>query len=254
MALHTVDDLRLVKTPGELAKIKRAAAINDRVFAQLLNRLKPGMRECDVVELIKRLLEREGAEALAFPPLVASGPHAAAIHHGIKERRADRTMEEVPCTKKLKRGEMVVLDFGAAIKGYCSDMTRTVFLGNPDAKQTRIYKLVLQAQQAALLKVTSDVTGGAVDRAARQTIVKGGYRAAFAHGTGHGVGLQIHERPNLKRGVREKLKAGEVITVEPGIYLAGWGGIRIEDLVLVKRDGYELMSGSPKNLESMVIK
>lgn len=254
MTLKVIEDLRLVKTPREIAKIKKSAGINDRVFAKLLKRLRPGMRECEVVELIKKLLAAEGAQALAFPPLVASGPHAAQIHHGIKERRADRTMEEVPCKKKIKRGEMVVIDFGAVVKGYCSDMTRTVFLGRPDAKQTKIYNLVLQAQQKAFKVIKEGVTGGQVDRAARRTIVQGGYRAAFAHGSGHGVGLQIHERPNLKKGVREKLKAGEVITVEPGIYLRGWGGVRIEDLVLVTKTGYELLSYSAKRLEDVTLK
>lgn len=254
MTLQVLEDVRLVKTPAELAKIRQAAAINDRVYSHLLKNMRIGMRECEVVELIKKLLEREGAEALAFPPLVASGPHAAAIHHGVRTRRADRTMIGVPCQKRLKRNEMIVLDFGAVVGGYNSDMTRTVFLGRPDAKQTKIYNLVLTAQQNALAIVRVRVTGGEVDRAARQTIVKGGYRAAFAHGTGHGVGLQIHERPNLKKGVREKLVAGEVITIEPGIYLRGWGGVRIEDLVVVRKNGYELLSHSAKRLEDVTLK
>ncbi|MFY9484506.1 MAG: M24 family metallopeptidase [Patescibacteria group bacterium] len=253
MALEILEDLRLVKSPRELAKIRAAADINDRVHSNVLKNIRMGMRECDVVELIKKLLEREGAKALAFPPLVASGTHAAAIHHGVRTLRADRTMIEVPCQKRLRRGEMVVLDFGAVVDGYNSDMTRTVFLGKPDAKQTKIYNLVLAAQQAALAMVREGVTGGQVDRAARQIIVNAGYRAAFAHGTGHGVGLQIHERPNLKKGVREKLVAGEVITIEPGIYLRGWGGVRIEDLVLVTKSGYELLSKSPKNLGKAII-
>lgn len=244
MTLQTIDELRLVKQPAELGKIKKAAMINDRVFDKLRTQITYGMREFEVVELVKRLLKKWGAQALAFPPLVASGPHAAAIHHSI-----DR-----PCTKKLKRGEMVVIDFGATVKGYNSDMTRAIFLGKPDTKQVKIYNLVLAAQQAALDVVREGVSGGSVDRAARATIVAGGYRAAFRHGTGHGVGLQIHERPNLKPRVRERLKAGEVITVEPGIYLKGWGGVRIEDLVLVKRDGYELLSHSPKDLESVTLK
>lgn len=259
MTLQVLDDLRLVKTPAELAKIRQAAAINDRVYSRILKNLRIAMRrgrlprECEVVELIKKLLAREGGEALAFPPLVASGTHAAAIHHGVRTLRADRTMVEAPCQKRLKRGEMVVLDFGVAVSGYNSDMTRTVFLGKPDAKQTKIYNLVLAAQQAALAVVREGVTGGQADRAARQTIAAGGYRAAFAHGTGHGVGLQIHERPNLKKGVRETLIAGEVITIEPGIYLRGWGGVRIEDLILVKANGYEMLSQSPKALGEVVV-
>lgn len=253
MVIQVLDDLRLVKTPAELAKIRQAANINDRVYSRILKNLRIDLRECEVVELIKKLLAAEGAQALAFPPLVASGPHAAAIHHGVRTLQADRTMVELPCQKRLKRGEMVMLDFGAVVGGYNSDMTRTVFLGKPDAKQTKIYNLVLAAQQAALAVVREGVTGGAVDRAARQTIATGGYRAAFAHGTGHGVGLQIHERPNLKKGVREKLVAGEVITVEPGIYLRGWGGVRIEDLVLVTKNGYELLSQSPKEFEKATI-
>lgn len=243
MTLQTIDELRLIKKRGELAKISKAAIINDRVFSKLLSWLRPGLRECDVVAYISRELERAGAQALAFPPLVASGPHAAAIHHAI----------DWQCTKRLKRGQMVVIDFGATVKGYNSDMTRTIFLGKPDAKQVKIYTLVLAAQQAALDVVREGATGGSVDRAARQTIVNGGYRAAFRHGTGHGVGLQIHERPNLKPRVRERLKAGEVITIEPGIYLRGWGGVRIEDLVLVTKQGYELLSHAPKQFEQVMI-
>ncbi len=196
-----------------------------------------------MVTLIKQLLEREGAEALAFPPLVASGAHAAAIHHAIDWR----------CDKKLARGNMVVIDFGAAVNGYNSDMTRTVFLGKPDAKQTNIYNFVLAAQEAQLKKVREGISGGAVDKVGRHIIVKGGYRAAFRHGSGHGVGLQIHERPNLKQGSREKLLAGEVITIEPGIYLKAWGGVRIEDLILVTKNGHESLSHAPKTLEEMVL-
>lgn len=209
----------------------KAIKIAEEVFRKL--RLLPGTTEKEVARWIRRELKLNGAEREAFRIIVASGvrsvkPHAFATN------------------KRLRIGEIVMIDFGALHQGYRSDITRTYFLGKPTPKQRKIYRLVLKAQKAAIKKVKAGILARAVDRAARSVIERAGFGKNFIHSTGHGVGRKVHEPPRISRKSEERLKAGQVITIEPGIYIRGWGGIRIEDMVRVTRTGCKILTRVPK--------
>lgn len=230
-----VERLRTVKDEEELAAIRRAAALADRTFREVLAEVRPGVAERDLAAELEYRMRRAGAEGVAFDTIVASGPRSALPHGRAGERR-------------LQPGDLVTFDFGARVDGYCSDCTRTVVLGRADAEQRRIYALVLEAQEAALAAVRAGVPGRQVDAAARGRIEAAGLGERFGHGTGHGVGLEVHEAPRLNRTSEDVLAAGMVVTVEPGVYISGWGGVRIEDLVVVRGDGAEVLTPFTKEL------
>jgi len=230
-----VERLRRVKDAGEIAAMQRAAGIADRAFQEVCRKLRPGKKEREVALEVDYLMRQSGAQRTAFETIVASGPNGALPHARPGER-------------KIRKGDLVVFDLGAVWGEYCSDMTRTVAVGGLSPKQRRMYDLVHRAQQAGLQAVTSGTRAADVDRAARQVIEKEGLGKTFGHGLGHGVGLDVHEAPSLNGKSADRLEPGMTVTVEPGIYLAGWGGIRIEDLVVVRKGAPELLTRTTKDL------
>ncbi len=231
---EAVEPIRAVKDEAELAAIRKAVALTDAGFDYLCGRLEPAMTEHEAAWELEAYLRTHGADALAFEPLVASGPNAAMAHHH-------------PTDRLIRRGEPIVIDFGVKVDGYCSDLTRTVSLGNAGAKYDEVYEVVRRAQQAAIDGMRAGMTGAQVDALARDSIGAAGYGDSFGHGLGHGVGLAVHEAPRAGRLETEAvLPAGATLTLEPGVYLTGWGGVRIEDLVVVREDGVELLSRADK--------
>lgn len=231
----TVEMWRAVKSEDELATIRRAAAITDIAVSQVPELARPSMTEAELAWLVEKSLRENGGEAVAFDVIVASGPNAALPHHHPGERR-------------LQPGDAIVVDLGAQVDGYKSDLTRTFFLGaEPDAQFREIYDLTLRAEMTALEGIRPGLSGVAADALARDVIGSAGHAEHFGHGLGHGVGLDIHEEPRLSPlSKTTALEPGMVVTVEPGVYLPGWGGVRIEDLVVVTEDGVELLSHAPK--------
>jgi Xaa-Pro aminopeptidase len=230
-----VETLRMVKDEDELAILRQAALLGCRLFDQILGFLRPGLREIDVAAELEHQARVLGAEGMSFETIAASGPRSA-LPHG----RAT--------TSRLPRRGFLTLDFGVILNGYCSDMTRTIHFGPPKPKERSAYESVLEAQQAAVAAVTSGVSCGDVDEAARSVLRKAGLAEAFSHSTGHGVGLEIHEPPRVGTGQTTRLLPGMVVTIEPGVYLEGEFGIRIEDMVAVTRTGRDVLTPSPKAL------
>ncbi|MBH1940192.1 aminopeptidase P family protein [Mobilitalea sibirica] len=230
-----VTRLRRIKTPQELEYLKQAEAIGDKVFSEILDFIKPGMTELEVAARIEYLLKTKGGQGLSFHAIVASGINSSMPH-------------AVPTQKKIEVGDFLTMDFGCIYEGYCSDMTRTIVIGKATDKQKGIYNKVLEAQEAALAVIKAGLTGREVDKVARDIIYQAGYEGCFGHGLGHGVGLFIHESPRLSAMEDEILQPGMVETVEPGIYLKGYGGVRIEDMVVVTKTGYENFTFSEKKL------
>jgi Xaa-Pro aminopeptidase len=232
---ETVEPWRAVKTADELAMIRRAAAITDAVAARIPEMVRAGMSERELAWLVERALREEGAESVAFDVIAASGPNAALPHHH-------------PGDRLLQEGDSLIIDMGAQAAGYKSDLTRTFYLGDePDEQFQNIYDITLRAQEAALAGLRPGLSGVAGDALARDVISAAGHAEHFGHGLGHGVGLFIHELPRLSPlSTAAALEAGMVVTVEPGIYLPGWGGVRIEDLVLITEDSAEVISQAPK--------
>jgi Xaa-Pro aminopeptidase len=230
-----VQTLRLQKDDDELAVMSEAALLGCKLFDYVLGIIRPGMAEIELAAELEHKARLLGAEAMSFETIVASGARSA-LPHG----RASKT--------PLPRKGFLTLDFGIIHKGYCSDMTRTVHLGNPTANERAAYEAVLEAQQAAVAAVGSGVCCGDVDEAARSVLRKAGLAEAFSHSTGHGVGLEIHEPPRIGAGQKTHLREGMVITIEPGIYLAGQFGIRIEDMVAVATNGARTLTPAPRVL------
>ncbi len=235
VAVDGVDRLRWVKEPDELARIRRAVAIADAGYAHIQGFLRPGVRERDVAIELEFFMRRDGADKEAFETIVASGVRSS-LPHG----RAS--------SKGLQAGDFVTVDFGAVAGGYHSDCTRTVVLGDPSDRQREIYNLVRTAQEAALHGIRPGLSGKDADALARKVIAEAGHGDHFGHGLGHGVGLAIHEGPTLSPREDATLEAGMVVTVEPGVYLPGWGGVRIEDLVVLTPGGCEILTAAPKGL------
>jgi Xaa-Pro aminopeptidase len=230
-AAGIVEDLRAVKSANEIERIASAAALADRALAHMVNLLRPGAVEREIALEGEFLMRREGAEAAAFPVIVASGPHSALPH-------ADST------DRALEPGDLVVIDIGARVSGYCSDMTRTFAIAPASDKAREIYEVVHRAQRAAAAQVRAGAVCGDLDAVARSLIEEAGHGDDFGHGLGHGVGIDVHERPRLAKGEETRLAAGNVVTVEPGIYLDGFGGVRLEDLIAVTEDGAQTLTGS----------
>jgi Xaa-Pro aminopeptidase len=230
-----VEPLRMVKDEDELSLMVEAALVGCKLFEQILGFIRPGLAEFEVAAELECQARLLGAEGMSFETIVASGVRSA-LPHG----RATAT--------RLPRRGFLTLDFGVILKGYCSDMTRTVYLGKPKANERNAYEAVLAAQEAGVAAVNSGVSCGEVDEAARGVLRKAGLAEAFTHSTGHGVGLEIHEAPRLGAGQTTRLLPGMVITIEPGIYLAGQFGIRIEDMVAVTRTGGQVLTPAPKAL------
>ena len=230
-----VETLRLVKDPDELVIMREAALLGCRLFDHILEFLRPGLREIDVAAELEHQARVLGAEGMSFETIVASGPRSA-MPHG----RAT--------TARLPRRGFLTLDFGVILKGYCSDMTRTVHFGTPKPKERSAYEAVLEAQQAGVAAVGWGVRCGDVDEAARRVLRQAGLAEAFSHSTGHGVGLEIHEPPRVGTGQTTPLRPGIVVTIEPGVYFEGEFGIRIEDMVAVTRTGAEVLTPAPKAL------
>lgn len=230
-----VDRLRRIKTPEEISFLRKAESIGDEAFEALLPLLKPGMTELEAAAELEYQMKKRGAEGFSFDTIMASGIHSSMPH-------------AIPSGKKLEPGDFITMDFGCVYQGYCSDMTRTVVLGKADEKQKEIYRVVLQAQKAALALIRAGLPGSRVDREAREIIEKSGYGDCFGHGLGHSVGLYIHEEPRLSPGDDTVLEPGMIETVEPGIYVPGFGGVRIEDMVAVTEEGCENLTRSPKEL------
>ncbi|MDR3288506.1 MAG: Xaa-Pro peptidase family protein [Peptococcaceae bacterium] len=230
--------LRSVKDEGEIALIRQAVALADQAFAHLLRTLAVGQTEAEISLALEFHMRQAGASGGAFEFIVASGWRSA-MPHGVAS------------PKKTAPGELLTLDFGAVYEGYCSDMTRTLCLGIATEQQREIYEIVLAANKAGIAAIKPGIKGREVDAAARKLIADAGYGAYFGHGLGHSLGLEIHEGPSLNKSEEQTLEPGMVVTVEPGIYLPSWGGVRIEDLVLVTERGGEVLTQAPK--EFMII-
>jgi len=230
-----IEQLRTVKSPLEIARIRRSVDTNSRAFEQALGRVRPGMKEQDLAAELEYRMRRLGAEKPAFETIVAGGVRSALPH-------------AQPTAAPFRTGELIVVDMGAIQEGYCSDMTRMLFLGAPGAKVKRTYKAVLEAQLAGIDAVRAGARTAAVDAAARKVLKGYGLDRAFIHSTGHGLGLEIHEPPRLGKRDKSRLAAGMAITIEPGVYLEGFGGIRIEDTVVVTEKGCEILTPTDKEL------
>jgi Xaa-Pro aminopeptidase len=231
---NAVEKLRVVKDSGEIALMREAAVLISAVVEEALPGIKPGVTELEVAAALEYAMKRKGASGAAFETIVASGPHSAWAHAR-------------PSSNPLRKSQLVVLDQGAILRGYCSDMTRTVFLGRAPANVRQMYRAVLAAQEAAKAAIRPGVSGESVDAAAKRVLKRERLVQYFTHSTGHGLGLEVHEMPRLGKGEKTILEEGMVITVEPGVYVEGLGGIRIEDDVVVTAKGCGDLTTGPRN-------
>lgn len=232
---NLAEELRRIKSSAEIQKIAKAAGIADQAFARIVRFIKPGMTERTIAAQLDHTLKLLGSSNPSFDSIVGSGPNGALPH-------------AKPGERKVRKGDFIVLDFGAIYQGYHSDMTRTVLLGKPTEKHQKIYDIVARAQMTGLKTVRAGIKGLEADRAARQVIDGAGYGKYYGHGLGHGVGLEVHESPNMGMRSENILPVNSIVTVEPGIYLPGWGGVRIEDLVAVTAKGCRILTHSTKKL------
>ncbi len=231
-----INSLRHIKTESEIEKIAMAEHIGDMAFEYVKGQIKAGMTEVEVALLLENYMRSHGASGLSFDTIAASGKNSSLPH-------------AVPTEKIIEEGDFLTMDFGCVYKGYCSDMTRTVFVGKePSEKQRHVYETVLKAQSEALKMIKPGEVCSKIDKCARDIIAEAGYGDYFGHGLGHSVGLFIHEEPRLSPKCHDILEPGITVTVEPGIYIPGEFGVRIEDLVVVTEDGYRNLAGSPKEL------
>ncbi|MBX5446128.1 aminopeptidase P family protein [Sphaerobacter sp.] len=228
-----VDDMRVIKTSDEITKIARAIEVTDRAFEQVAATIQAGDRERDIAWRLESAMRELGASGPSFPTIVASGPNAALPHHE-------------PGDRQIQPGEPIVIDMGARVDGYCADLTRTVWVGEPDSRLREIYPIVLRALEAAEAGLRAGITGREGDALARDVIEQAGYGEAFGHSLGHGVGVRVHEGPALSKRNEEPLPAGSVVTIEPGIYIPGWGGVRIEDVGVLEDKGIRILTRAAK--------
>ena len=224
-----VEQLRIIKEPGEIELIVRSLRLTENALRALWGKISPGMRERALAWQIEAAIRQGGGQAVSFPPIAATGPNAALPH-------------AVPTDREVKPGEPVILDLGSRLDMYCSDMTRTWIDGDPEPKLKEIYRIVRQAQLAAQDFIGEGKSSTEVDGAARKLIADAGYGDYFGHGLGHGVGLAVHERPGLRKNEPVILEENMVVTIEPGIYLPGYGGVRLENMVRITRSGCEQLS------------
>ena len=234
-AADLLAELRAVKDPEELEILISAQRIAEKALADILNEIRPGVTEKEIAARLQYLMLHYGAEDKSFDPIVVSGPNGS-LPHG------------VPSEKVIQAGEFVTMDFGCVYRGYCSDMTRTVAVGSVTDEMRRVYDTVLAAQLAGIAAAKAGATGRAVDGAAREVIEQAGYGPCFGHSFGHGVGVEIHEGPNATPSNDKPLPAGAVISAEPGIYLPGRLGVRIEDVLYLTEDGCQNLTLAPKDL------
>ena len=232
---NLVESILVTKDEEEIKKIKKAAEISAKAYQEILPFFRPGTKESDIAAELEYRIKRNGGTGSAFEPIVASGLRSAMPH-----ARAS--------AKTLKKGEFVTLDFGALYDGYVCDITRTVVLGNATPRQKKIYDLVLKAQTRAIESARSGMKGFELDKVSRDIIKKAGYQKYFGHGLGHGIGLLVHDSPGINTKSQEVLKPGMVITIEPGVYIPGWGGVRIEDDVLITRNGCKILTHIDREL------
>ena len=228
-----VEHQRCIKDAIEMEAIRTAVRIADEVMAVAAESLRAGMSEKSFATMLEFEMHRLGAQGPSFPIIVAAGPNAAMAHHA-------------PGDREIRAHEPVIVDLGVVVDGYCSDITRSFAVGGGDARFREVYAIVAAAQRAACGAIGGGLSGVEADALARDPIVAAGYGDQFGHGTGHGVGLEIHEAPRVSPRSTDTLQAGMVTSVEPGIYLSDWGGIRIEDLVLIEETGAEVLSAAPK--------
>ncbi len=230
-----VDALRAVKTEEEIGYLREALRMTDVAFVAAEARARAGMTEKQVADMVAEELKKAGSEGESFPTIVASGPNAAKPHHA-------------PGDRVIQEGEPIIIDMGALHRGYAGDLTRTIWFGEPSAKLVTMYRNVQAAFDAALAKAGPGITGVDFDAAARDVFVEQGTAQYFVHSLGHGLGLRVHEAPSASFRSSDTLEVGNVVTIEPGLYVAGEGGVRIEDVVLITEDGAENLTGAPKRV------
>jgi Xaa-Pro aminopeptidase len=229
------ETLTIKKDNGELARIKKAVKITDDAFSGILDFIKPGVKELDIAAELEYKMKKNGSSAPFFQTIVASGKRSA-LPHGVASN------------KKIQKGDFVTMDFGGVYDGYTADLTRTVMVGRANRRQKQIYNIVYKAQKLAVSKTRSRIKACDLDKTARDFIKRAGYGKYFGHGLGHGIGLQVHDNPAVNPTNQQLLEPGMVITIEPGIYLPNWGGVRIEDDVLITQRGCQVLNTSPKEL------
>jgi Xaa-Pro aminopeptidase len=222
----------MIKEPLELEAIRKSLALSESVFEGLLGTLRVGTAETELAWAMEKGLREAGADSIAFSPIVASGPNAALPH-------------AVPTHRTVREGEPILFDWGARLNGYCSDISRTLVLGSPDDTFGKVYQVAKDAQSMAIEAMKPGVSTQAVDKIARDHIGAKGFKDYFGHALGHGVGLAVHEKPRLSPMRPMDLEVGMVTTVEPGIYIPGWGGVRLENMVVMKKDGAEVLNRHP---------
>jgi Xaa-Pro aminopeptidase len=227
-----VEALRMIKEPQEIEAIRRSLAVSESVFETIRENLSPGISEKSLAWTLEKGLREKGAESVAFPPIVASGPNAALPH-------------AVPTDRCVEHGEPILFDWGSRFHGYCSDISRTIVLGEPDSRLKTVYQVVRDAQSMAIEAIKPGITTQAVDKIARDHIAAKGFGDRFGHGLGHGVGLATHEKPYLSPIRPANLEVGMVTTVEPGIYIPEWGGVRLENMVVIEADGAVVLNCCP---------
>jgi Xaa-Pro aminopeptidase len=226
---NMVEALRQIKSEDEIQHITNALRLAEKAFSHVLDTLRPGMTEKQAAWDMEKAMRETGAQGLSFPVIVASGPNSALPH-------------AVPTDRQMNRGEPILFDWGARLNEYCSDTTRTVVMGEPDDRFKKVFETVVAARDMAIAAIRTGASGTQVDKIARDHIDKNGYTDKFGHSLGHGTGLAVHESPRLSPIKDDRLESGMVVTVEPGIYLPGWGGIRMENQVVVRRDGAQVLN------------
>lgn len=235
-----VENLRVLKTPQEIQLIIKAQRIAEKVFLEVRKNLKVGKTEQQIAWEIEKLGKEFGADTISFPPIVGFQQNSASPHHQNSNR-------------KLKKGDIILIDMGMMYKGYCSDMTRMIFTRTPSTHEAKIYNLVLEAQETTIKKLKAGIKGNLADKWSRDIIMKAGYGKTFGHSLGHGIGLEVHESPNLSVGYNKPIPEGTIVTVEPGVYLENSFGVRIEDMVLIKRHQVVNLTKIPKKLQDCIL-
>lgn len=226
-----VESIRIIKDEEEISLMRKALHISEKVFKDLIPQIVPGVSEKEMAWELEKNLRVAGAEALSFPVIAASGQNASLPH-------------AIPSERRINNNEGFLFDWGIKLHGYCSDITRTIFIGNPDEEFKKVFMTVFEAQQKAQEAIRAGASGMDIDAIAREHIESSRYKGRFGHSLGHGVGLAIHESPRLSPIKDFKLEEGMVVTVEPGIYIPGWGGVRLENMVVVRKDGYEVLNST----------